>query len=67
MLDAIRPWFYILWGAAFLVPLLLKRRIWLTTPICRAEEPARFWLQRVFVVVVIAMGAYEAWSLFYGG
>jgi hypothetical protein len=66
MLDAIRPWFHILWGAVFLLPLTLKRRSWVGTPIRRAEESARFWLQGVFGAVLIAMGAYEAWIRFYG-
>ena len=62
MLDAIRPWFHMLWGAFFLLPLALKRKSWIGTPIRRAQEPARFWLQGFFGLALIAMGVYEAWT-----
>lgn len=67
MLEALRPWFYVLWGAAFLLPLVLRRRSWVGTPVRRAEEPQRFWLQAFFGIVLIAMGSYEAWNAGYLG
>jgi hypothetical protein len=67
MLDTIHPWFLILWGAALLLPLALKQRNWVGTPIRRIEEPGRFWLQAIVGALLIAMGAYEAWSRFQGG
>jgi len=61
----IRPWFQILWGASFLMPLLLKKRSWLGTPIIRTEVPVRFWLITAVGVILIAIGSYEAWARLY--
>jgi len=47
------------------MPLLLKKRSWLGTPIIRTEVPVRFWLITAVGVILIAIGSYEAWARLY--
>ena len=62
MVDAIRPWFHLAWGAYFLLLLALPQRSWIRNPLRRTDDPGRFWLLFAFGILLMAEGSYEAWA-----
>lgn len=60
MLDAIRPWFQIVLGSLFLVPLALRREsFWFGLPMRRAAHPVRFWLMLIVGALLVLGGLSE--------
>lgn len=60
MLDAIRPWFQIVWGSLFLVPLVLRREsFWFGLPMARRTHPVRFWVALVVGTLLVGNGVRD--------
>ena len=63
MLDAFRPWFFVLWGVALLIPLVITRqsRVW-GHPLTRSRRPRAFWMMLLVGTALVLTGAYGVWA-----